>query len=536
MFPRPRGRMRWVALGAVVLLAVVGAAAAIVLTSQPGDVSNPGVEFTAPSATATEPTPTKAAKNPTDDGFSWPDYGYTKQRTRWLPLRTSLRPPWVKEWAVTGSSLIEFPPVICKRSLYMEKNNGALYKISRLTGKVKWKLKLGDLAASSPACAYGKVFAVVLARGKGIDAGRVVALNANSGKEIWSRNLPSRAESSPLIDKGRVYFGTENGTVYALRARDGAVRWTYHAGGAVKGALALDGGRLFFGDYGGHVQAIRQRDGSRIWSTSSAGSAFGLQAGRFYSTAAVAYGRVYIGSLDGFMYSFGASNGKLAWRHKTGGYVYSSPAVGNPPGAGPTVYVGSYDGKLYAFDAQSGRVRWTHGAGGKISGAPQIIGDLVFYSVISTKSSAAVGASTGKEVWRTHRGAFNPVISDGRRLYFLGYSSLFMLAGPRQARIDEHARRGLPPPKLTPAERRAARAAAKRARKRAVGRRVARHRRFIALRVAARRAAVHRTAALRRRGRKICFRSGGKSVCRVPKPLVCVTDRKTGHVDCRPRR
>ena len=521
MFQRPRGRLRWVALGAVILLAAAGAVAAIVLTSQPGDVTNPRIEFTAPTATNAAQAPVPKGKYPTDDGFTWPSYGYTRQRGRWLPLGRSLRPPFVKQWSVTGNSLIEFPPVICGRALYMEKNNGALYKISRLTGAVKWRKKLGDLAASSPACAYGKVFTVVLARGKGINAGRVQARSAKSGNVVWSRDLPSRAESSPLVDKGRVYFGTENGTVYALRASDGAVRWTYKAGGAVKGALALDRGRLIFGDYGGKVQAIRQRDGSRIWQTSSAGS-FG-RAGRFYSTAAVAYGRVYIGSLDNFVYSLSEATGKLAWRHKTGGYVYSSPAVGNPPGTGPSVYIGSYDGKLYSFDARSGNVRWTHDAGGKVSGAPVIIGDLVFYSVISTKSSAAVGVSTGREVWRTHRGAFNPGISDGRRIYFLGYSSLFMLSSPRQAVADSRARQGLPPPKVTAADRRRAQAEQKRVRRRETDRRVAR-----------RRAQVRRNAELRRKGQAVCFQANGKQVCRVPRPLVCV--KSAGRVTCRARK
>ena len=30
-----------------------------------------------------------------DDGFAWPDFGYTKARTRYLPLKTPLRPPFV---------------------------------------------------------------------------------------------------------------------------------------------------------------------------------------------------------------------------------------------------------------------------------------------------------------------------------------------------------------------------------------------------------------------------------------------------------
>ena len=532
---RGRGRLRWIVLGGVLVVAAAGAAAVVVLTSQPGDVSNPGVEFTQEQQPPTvPPTPSTDAAHPFDDGFAWPIYGYTKDRTRWLPLNVALRPPFVQEWAMSGRVLIEFPPVLCGRALYVMKNNGALYAVARVSGRVRWKLKLGNLAAASPACAHGTVYAVLLARGKGIDAGRVVAVNAASGRIRWSRRIPSRVESSPLLDSGRLYFGSEDGTVYALRASDGGLRWRYRAAGAVKGGLALKNGKLFFGDYAGKVQAIRQTDGHRVWSSSSAGTRFGLTAGRFYSTPAVAYGRVYIGSLDGFVYSFASSTGTLAWRHKTGGYVYSSPAVASVGNAGPTVYIGSYDGKLYALNAQSGRVRWTRNAGGKISGSPSVIGDLVFYSNLSRRSTAAVGARTGQVVWTTGRGAFNPVISDGRRIYLVGYSSLFMLAPPAQARSDARVRLRDPVERRRARDR--ARAQAQRAQKRRVARRVAARKRALARRVAARRAAVARTNRLRRQHRPVCYRSGGKTVCRVPRPLVCVKRAADGRTVCRPRR
>ena len=126
------------------------------------------------------------------------------------------------------------------------------------------------------------------------------------------------------------------------------------------------------------------------------------------------------------VYSFGAATGRLAWRHSTGGYVYGSPAVAHVPDGHPTVYIGSYDNKLYALDARSGRPRWTRSAEGRISGGTVVIGDLVFYSTLN-KTTTAVGARTGRFVWRTRRGAFNPVVSDGHRVFLVGYSSLFAL-------------------------------------------------------------------------------------------------------------
>jgi outer membrane protein assembly factor BamB len=430
--PRRKKRLLWLVAGVAVLLLVAGAAAAVVLKSEQGDVSHPDVAFedtteSVPAAPApVEPQAGKPARHPSDDGFSWPLYGYTKSRTHYLPVRRALRPPFRQAWSVTGRVLLEFTPVLCGRRLFLLKNNGALYAISRLDGRVLWKRKLGSLAAASPACDGDSVYVTLLERFPGSGAGRVAAVDATDGRTRWSRKLPSRSESSPLVDSGRLYFGSEDGTVYALRTSDGDVRWRSKVGGAVKGALALADGKLFFGDYAGRMHAIRQSDGANVWSTGT-GAVLGLGAGNFYSSPAVAYGRVYIGSTNGAVYSFSARNGQLAWRHGTGGYVYASPAVGPGPGGSPTVFIGSYDGRFYALDARSGKARWTRHLGTKISGSATIIGDLVFVSDLNARASWALGTGTGQTVWKTGRGGFNPAISDGRRIYFNGYSSLFAL-------------------------------------------------------------------------------------------------------------
>ena len=62
------------------------------------------------------------------------------------------------------------------------------------------------------------------------------------------------------------------------------------------------------------------------------------------SSPAVADGRVYVGSVDGYVYCLNAADGSLAWRYKTGSGVWSSPAV-----ADGKVYVGSYDGYVYCL-------------------------------------------------------------------------------------------------------------------------------------------------------------------------------------------
>ena len=314
-----RRRWPWVILGLVVLAAAAGGVAWLTVGKPPEDVSNPEVEFTGAGARRPSRSPPRrrASEKPRDTRVIWPTFGQNPQRDRYL--EANLRPPFSLVWKRGGSKLLEFPPVVAKQTLFYLKNNGEAYAVSARTGSVRWRKRLGSLAASSPSWSKNRVYFTTLSR-------RIWALDARHGRTKWAKNLKSRSESSPLAMDGRVYFGTENGTVYALRASNGRVLWTYKASGAVKGALAYSQGKLYFGDYAGQVTAIRSRDGKRVWRSGTAGRAFG-RSGNFYSTPAVAFGRVYIGNTDGRVYSFAASSGKLAWAKSTGAYVYGSPAV-----------------------------------------------------------------------------------------------------------------------------------------------------------------------------------------------------------------
>jgi outer membrane protein assembly factor BamB len=419
-----RNRKIIVAAATIFLLLAAGAAAAyFTVLKQPGDISNPDVPFLAPSPTpAPKPGKKKAPFKPVN--FTWPNYGYTKDHHRVFDPPQPLHGPWRAKWKHTASALTEFPPSIFKGRIVQLSDDAHLVSLDLETGRRIWDRKLGSLSASSPAINGGRIYVTLLQSG-GPGKGRIVCLRFADGKVLWSKGLPSRSESSPLVDSGRVYFGSEGGTVYALDAGSGKQDWTYHAGGAVKGSPTLADGILYFGAYGGSVYAVRARDGAKIW-TSGAGHGL-LRSGNFYATAAVAFGRVYIGATDGRAYSFSAKDGRVAWAHQTGRYVYSSAAVDNVPGKGPMVFFGSYDGTFYALDAQSGKVRWTFRSGGRISGSPTIIGDTVYFSDLGRAMTYGLRTNNGKLVFRWQAGAYDPIISDGRRLYLTARHSLTAL-------------------------------------------------------------------------------------------------------------
>jgi outer membrane protein assembly factor BamB len=415
------------ALGAVVGAAIIGYLA----LKRPGDVHNQqAIEHFVPEEPKPIPKP-----NPVKPsyGVNWPVFGLNPARTRYLPVR-GMRPPYDKVWRYTQRPLLEFPPVYVGGTLYAVNNSGFAFALDAKNGKKLWERRIGTLNASSPAYSRHRLYIVNL------EPGHIVKLDARTGKTIWKRTLPSRAESSPVVIGRTVYFGCENGELFAMSTGRGQVRWSTQLGGEVKGAPAYYGGKLFVGDYGGYMNAVDAKTGKLIWQSGSLGQGFG-GSGQFYATPAVAYGRVYAGNKDGRIYSYDTSDGELAWSYSTGGEIYSSPAVANSKHSPPTVYIGSFDGNLYALDAKDGHLRWSRSTGGQVIGSPSAVGEIVYVAEFTHKTTSGFMLRSGRRVWRYPKGTYTPVISDGRRIYLTGYSSITALRPHRAAVAAAAARR-----------------------------------------------------------------------------------------------
>ncbi|MEA3224833.1 MAG: PQQ-binding-like beta-propeller repeat protein, partial [Planctomycetota bacterium] len=79
----------------------------------------------------------------------------------------------------------------------------------------------------------GRLSAVVIAENKlfvaSVDTHTVYALDANSGKMLWSFTAGGRVDSPPTIYRGRVLFGSADGHIYCVRAADGVLIWRFRA-------------------------------------------------------------------------------------------------------------------------------------------------------------------------------------------------------------------------------------------------------------------------------------------------------------------
>lgn len=410
------------AIGGGILLLAAAAFAAYELLKRPDDVSNgEGVPFKQEKRVRVART------------TNWPMFGFDRARTRWLPANR-VKPPFKELWKYGGRPLIEFPPIFvkapelcvkrtglgCHGRLFFVDNNGFAYSLDADTGKIIWHRRIASLNASSPAYSKGRLFIVNLA------PGQILSLDAATGKTIWKHALPGRSESSPVIVGKRVFFGDEDGTLNAVSTRDGHAIWSTALAGSVKGGPAYREGVLYVGDYGGEMSAVEASNGRIKWQAGSQGLSFS-RTGQFYSTPAVAFGRVYGGNNDGRVYSFDAKTGELAWTQSTGGYVYSGPTVADTPQMPPTVYIGSFDGSVYALDAKTGSERWVSSAGGPVIGSLSVIGRIVYVATFEGTTTTGFKLTNGEKKFSFKTGAYMPVISDGRRIYLTGYSSIFAL-------------------------------------------------------------------------------------------------------------
>lgn len=403
------GAERLVLLGASLALVVTLFGAASALVDRPADVRNPEVGFDLAAGAGKEAKKQKRHPKKTID---WPRFGYDVGRSKFLDAQ-AVKPPFRKIWRYKGDELIEFPPIVVDDRLYFIDNAGLYVALDARTGKVIWKKRLGSLNASSPAYYKGVLYSVSLS------PQQALAVRARDGKVIWRKPLSNRAESSPLVVRGRMYFGDEGGNFYALRATDGKTIWQQQVAGSVKAAPALRDNVLYFGDYGGQMNALRASDGQPVWQTGDLGVGFG-QSGRFYSTAAIAFGRVYAGNVDNRVYSFDADTGEIAWTFSTGNYVYSGIAAADTKGTKPTVYFGSHDASAYAVDAKSGRLRWKQRAGGQVSGPATVVGDVFYLSTFSGNSTTGFDLKSGRRVFKFDEGEYGPVVSDGQSIYLTG--------------------------------------------------------------------------------------------------------------------
>ena len=288
------------------------------------------------------------------------------------------------------------------------------------TGKVLWERRIGRLNASSPAYHQGPSLhrqPRPRPRRQARRQDRQGALETDScpgapSPRRWCSATPSTSAA-------------KTAQLFALSTRNGNVRWATTLGGPVKSAPAFRDGVLYVGDYGGYMNAVDA--GERQADLAERLARAGLRAppAQFYSTPARRLRpRLRRQQRRPRLQLRPATTGRSPGPTRpaaTSTPARPSPAPRRRP---PTVYIGSFDGNIYALNAKNGETRWSHSAGGQVVGSLSAVGNIVYVAEFTHGSTNGYEMRTGRQVFHYKTGTYTPVISDGRRIYLVGYSSI----------------------------------------------------------------------------------------------------------------
>lgn len=232
-------------------------------------------------------------------------------------------------------------------SAYDAAKGKRLWRVEQEPVKRDWEAFGGGLAFDD-----GRLFAST-------GDGRVLAIDPENGKTVWSHSLPGPVRAAPLVMDGLVYAVTVDNQMFALAASDGTRKWR-HAGFA-ENAMLLGGAapagtsaKVFVPYSSGELFSLRAQDGRQEWSDNLAAvrradAASALAAIRALPVTDGAL--VYAISHSGRTVAIDLRSGARAWERNIGG-------VRTPWIAGEWLFMVTNEAQVVALSRRDGKIRW----------------------------------------------------------------------------------------------------------------------------------------------------------------------------------
>jgi len=263
------------------------------------------------------------------------------------------------------------------------------------SGQLLWKT---DLIASADGSATGGGVAFhegVLYVSSGY--GLLTALEASSGKIIWSQKLQATGSGQPTIGNGLVYLVAGDDTGWAVNTKDGRIAWKIAASPSTSNVLGgpapvLTSDLAIFAFGSGDLTATFRSGGLRRWNASVSGKRVGHTTARIgdVTGAPVVVGnRAYVGNHSGRTVAFDLYDGNRIWTTREG-------ALGPVWPVGGSLFQVSDLGRLLRLDANTGEVIWATRMPGYLKDKPGKRGAIVaHYGPVLAGGNVIVASNDG---------------------------------------------------------------------------------------------------------------------------------------------
>ena len=173
----------------------------------------------------------------------------------------------------------------------------SIYALNARNGGVQWRYPTQDVVTSAPVVVNGVIYT-------GSYDGNIYALNAANGAKHWSYQAGGRVYVAPIVDHNMVYFGAGNDSVIlsALNAQTGKRLWSLNMSIDAGSSLAIADGILYAG-INGSLYALNAQTGAKLWHYPMTTPLQPL----------ISNGILYVASFQAGMYALNPKNGTLLW-------------------------------------------------------------------------------------------------------------------------------------------------------------------------------------------------------------------------------
>jgi outer membrane protein assembly factor BamB len=276
-------------------------------------------------------------------------------------------------------------PTVYQSSVFVADRNGLIKAFDVNTGKIIWEtdtLKDGSLFSWGNSQSAKLSGGILQAYGKlyiGSEHGEVIALDRETGKEVWRKNVPGEALSAPAAGDGLVYVNLGSGKLLALHPDTGEERWRYEQ---EVPALTLRGlssptsanGGVLLGEENGKLSVLIAENGFSAWSADVALAKGASEFERLVDVdtkPVVSGSNVYSIAYNGNLTAIDVRNGSVIWKREYSSYRDLSVDLN-------IIYLVDSEGVIYALDKDSGIERWSQPAlRGWYLTAPTVAGEYL---------------------------------------------------------------------------------------------------------------------------------------------------------------
>lgn len=278
-------------------------------------------------------------------------------------------------WDSRVSALLSGGPAAGLDKVFIGSENGKVYALDALTGKVLWDTSIKGEVINTPAVDAG----VVLVN---TSSGILKALNPDTGEELWKveQDVPAltlRGISAPVIASGGVLIGTSKGGVNVYLLDNGQQGWSTEIGEAtgsteLERVIDVDSTPVVFGD--------------KVYAISSRGNlaAIDLQSGRLlwkrqyssYRQLSIYRNTIFLTNLRGHVYAIDRINGIERWSNLD----LENRGVTGPALIDDYVVVGDFEGYLHWLNQETGEIVARHKVDGSGVNTSPTVFDNILYS------------------------------------------------------------------------------------------------------------------------------------------------------------